>query len=265
MVQVKLPRQAVKPSTDKELIRHLQREICELRAQLASQNRQPCTAGSFCEAAECQLSTDSADDMPDELTTRIMLCAQNVDSADSQISDVSAAMSAVGKQMPLSLETASFADPADESFGLPTPPQEPEGGSRARLRSRLEYMSPKATAAEDRPCDIARKDGHRIDDWQVKLPLERSLEHFSAHARATHRSTGEGGQYLEGWHGDSSLVGELDCQLPKDGFGVLDKCGCSDAQDASGVCSQIRCLQHASLDHMADDDLLKLIDGLIEV
>ncbi|CAL8468177.1 g7716 [Coccomyxa elongata] len=263
--RVKLPRQAVKPSTDKELIRHLQREICELRAQLASQNRQPCIAGSFCEAAESQLSAESADDMPGELAAQIMLCAQGFDSADSQLSAVSAAMSAVGVQMPLSIETASFADPADESSGLPTPPQETEGGPRARLRSRLDYMSPEAIAAEDRPCDIARKGFQSIDDWQVKPPPGRTLEHMSAHARAMQRGKVEGGQYVEGWHGDSGLVGELDSQLPDAGLFNLQKCSCSDAQGFSGVCSQIRCLQHASLNHMADDDLLKLIDGLIEV
>ncbi|BDA42140.1 Kinesin-like protein KIN-7D, chloroplastic [Coccomyxa sp. Obi] len=57
--KVKIPKQAVKPSTDKELIRHLQREICELRAQLADQSKQSCTAGSCCEAAESQLTAES--------------------------------------------------------------------------------------------------------------------------------------------------------------------------------------------------------------
>ena len=258
MVQVKIPRQSPKPSTDKELIRYLQREIWELRAQLADQNRQPSMAGSCCEAADSQLSAESAADV--SLAAQITLCAQTFDTADSQRSALSAAMSAVSPTVPFSLETDSDADASDESCGVPTPDKEKERYTIARLEGRLDQMSPEAKATQETE-RAASRNGHSLHDWQGKHLLEGTLDDVSAHVGPMQHSEIGRRRFVEGWHGGNGLVGEL-ASIRSAG---LNQCRCGDVQGVNGASTQMRQLKHKDLEQMADDLLLELINDLIQV
>ncbi len=100
-MQVQIPKESTRRPTDREMVRMLQREIAELRAQVASQNRQ---AG---ESPQEPLDAESAPGASDHFH----------DMAESST-----------QEMELSVETASDGEPS-EGLQLHTPAQKVEARS----------------------------------------------------------------------------------------------------------------------------------------